>query len=109
MKSRKMLFVVFVFVMMLISCNPEMPISVTYREALFDKSLVAQFHNNSDRYLIVLVKLENKTLSETKNGKLELAPRETKEIGWAEGWKFVSGEYITITHEDYSVKTVRAP
>ena len=86
-----------------------MPVSVTYRKAMLDNSLVAQFNNNSDRYLTVVLKFENKTLNQEKSGFIELAPRETKEIGWAEGWKFMSGEYITLSHEDYSTRTVRMP
>ena len=94
----------------LVGCSkPEMPVSVSYRTALLDSSLVAQFHNNSDRHLTVVVKFENRTLNQQKDGYIGLAPRETKEIGWVEGWKFMSGEYITMSHEDYATRTVRMP
>ncbi len=89
--------------------KPAMPVSVTSREATLDKSLVAQFRNNSNRHLTVLVRFENKTLGQVKDGYIEIAPLETKEIGWMEGWKFMSGEYVTLAHEDYAAQTVRVP
>ena len=86
-----------------------MPISVSYRAAQFDNSLVARFHNNSDRHLSIVMKFENRTLNQQKSGYIDIAPQQTIEIGWAEGWKFMSSEYITMTHEDYSTKTLRIP
>jgi ABC-type uncharacterized transport system auxiliary subunit len=104
------LFLMLLIALTLLGCSkPNMPISVTYRKAVFDNSLVAQFNNNSDRYLTIILKFENKTLKQERSGFIEIAPRETKEIGWAEGWKFMSGEYITISHEDYATETVRMP
>lgn len=89
--------------------KPDMPVSITWREAKLDSSLVAQFRNNSNRHLAVMTRFENKTLNQTKEGYLELPPMETIEIGWMEGWKFMSGEYLTLAHEDYKTLSVRMP
>jgi hypothetical protein len=94
---------------LLMSCKPAMPITVSFRTALLNNSLVAQFHNNSNRYLTLVVVLENKTLNQREERQIDLGPLETKEIGWAEGWKVMSGEYITVLQDDYSSLKVRAP
>ena len=90
--------------------SKDVPVKVEFREARFDKSLVAKFWNSTkDKYLVVIVTFRNETLNQTKKGSLELAPNETKEIGWAEGWKFVSGETIKIEHADYSTIKIKVP
>lgn len=104
------LFCAFLAAFVLAGCSkPEMPVVVTYRKAMLDNSLVAQFHNNSERYLTVVVKFENRTLNQQKSGYIKIGPRENVEIGWTDGWKFMSGEYITLTHEDYNTQVVRIP
>ena len=89
--------------------KPEVPVTVTFRTSPFSNGLVAQFHNNSNRHLAVVLDFQNKTLHQEKNGYIEIEPSATKEIGWLEGWKFMSGETITISHEDYSTVTLRVP
>ena len=94
----------------LTSCSkPSMPVSISFRPAKLDSSLVGQFKNNSNRYLTIVLTFENKTLNQRKKGYIELPPMSTKEIGWQEGWSFMSGEYVTISHEDYSTKKERVP
>jgi hypothetical protein len=89
--------------------KPPMPVSVSFRTATFGSGLVAQFKNTSSRYLTVVLYFENRTLHQSTNGYIELTPLDMKEIGWAEGWKFMSGEYIVVSHEDYSTLSVRVP
>lgn len=104
------LLVALLMALTLVGCSkPDMPVSVSFRPALLDNSLVARFRNKSDRHLTVVVKFENRTLNQQMSSYIVLGPRETKEIGWLEGWAFMSGEYITMSHEDYSTKTVRVP
>lgn len=86
-----------------------LPVSVTFREAIFDESLVVQFRNTSGKYLVVVVKTVNTTLNQEKEGYVELPPGKLVEGGWAEGWKYVSGEVITIRHDDYATKKVTVP
>lgn len=81
--------------------KPEMPISVSTRQALFGAGLVAQFTNNSDRFLAVIATFKNPTTSQQESFRLDLSPKSLKEVGHLEGWTFVSGDEINIQHNDY--------
>jgi hypothetical protein len=90
--------------------SDDVPVKVEFRKALLDSSLVGQFRNTTtDKYLVVVVTLRNKTTNEVKSGLLKIGPNETNEIGWAQGWSFVSGETIKIEHSDYSSVKVKVP
>lgn len=89
--------------------KPDLPVTVTYRESMVGQGYVAQFRNQSDRYLTVVVEFENKTLNDRKRGYIELAAGGTQEIGWMEGWKFTSGETIELSHDDYRPRSYRIP
>ncbi len=88
---------------------PEMPILIKYREALMGAGLVGSFQNTSNRHLSVLVALENPSMNQAKNFRLDLAPGEVKEIGHLEGWVFSSGDKISITHHEYQPENVSIP
>lgn len=87
----------------------DLPITVSFRKAMLDSSLVAQFHNNSDVSIKVLVKIENRTTKEIKQGEIIVPAKGKEEIGWAEGWRFVPGEAIEINHADYRNMKVIVP
>jgi hypothetical protein len=92
-----------------INSLPEMPIAVTYREALLGNGLASAFQNNSNRHLAVLVSFENPSMSQRKSFRLDLAPGEAKEIGHMEGWAFASGDKITVSHDEYRTEVVSIP
>lgn len=81
--------------------KPDLPISVKYRESILSKGYVTQFHNNSDKHLKVKITIASETTGKTKQGVLEIAPKSFKEIGWAEGWQFASGESIEVFNAAY--------
>ncbi len=85
------------------------PVVVTFRGALLDNSLVAQFRNVSGKYLSPVVSLENPTLNHSKRFYIKLGPNEQKEFGWGEGWAFASGERIKIVHDGYRDVEVKVP
>jgi hypothetical protein len=87
----------------------DLPITVSFRKAMLDSSLVAQIHNNSDVSMKVLVKIHNRTTKETKQGEFIIPAKGQEEIGWAEGWRFVPGEAIEVTHADYKDLKVTVP
>lgn len=89
--------------------KPELPLTVEFRTAMLGSGLVAKFKNTSSRNLGIKATFENKTFAEAKVDRLLLRPFETVERGWAEGWQFMSGESITLEHEDYSPKTLKVP
>jgi hypothetical protein len=89
--------------------KPELPVIVTFRNSIGGSSLVAQYRNTSGRHLTVSLSLRNPTLKEYKNVALDIRPYGTTEHGWAEGWKYVSGEVITIIHADYETAKITVP
>ena len=89
--------------------KPKMPVQITFRQAALGQGYVLQLKNESTRHLAVAVVLENKTLNERQEGYLEIAPAGQTEHGWLQGWKFVSGETITLSHEDYQDLQARVP
>jgi ribosomal protein L10 len=90
-------------------CKPEMPVSVSFRNALVGKSLVAQIHNNSNATMKIVVEVSSPTTGETKKAEFVIGGKEMKEFGWAEGWQFVSGESIRIHNADYADLKVKVP
>ena len=88
------------------SRKPELPISVTFRKAALDTSLVAQFNNHSASAIKVLVEIHSNATGVTKQAEIIIDGEQTKEIGWAEGWRFVPGENIKVKHGDYKTLEV---
>jgi len=89
--------------------KPAIPIIFTYRESSVGMGYVGGFENRSGKHLAVRVNLRNETLNQEVTEYLSFSPHETKEIGWLEGWQFVSGEEIIISHSDYSDARYRIP
>ena len=88
---------------------PELPISLSFRKAEFGKGLVAQFTNKSDRYLKIAVDVINTTTKNKHAQYIEVGPNQYQEIGWAEGWSFASGEWITLTLVGYKKAVYKVP
>ena len=86
-----------------------MPISVTFRRAALDTSLVAQLRNNSGSTMKIVVQVESRTTGQSKQAELVVGSTEMTEVGWAEGWRFVSGETMRIHHADYKDLVVTVP
>lgn len=89
--------------------KPELPVAVSFRNAVLDKSLVAQFHNNSDTTMKVVVEMSSRTTDQSKKAELVIGGKAMTEVGWAEGWRFVSGESIRIHHSDYRDVKIKVP
>ena len=98
-----------VVILLVTSCSqmskPDLPVRILQRESLVKEGLVAQFHNESGRRLVVDVVLEDKGNQNRKAGALVLEANGMAELGWAEGWKFDKGDKITISHKDYRIST----
>lgn len=88
---------------------PELPVDVSYRNSEIGQGYVAILQNKSDRYLAVKISLYNATRNESKTLDLDLPSHKDVEIGWLEGWKFVSSDSIKIYHPEYTEKIVRIP
>lgn len=81
--------------------KPDLPVIISYRQAMMGDGLVAQFTNNSDRFLSIVATFLNPTTNQHMTTRLDLAPKAVKEIGHMEGWAFSSGDQLTIQNNDY--------
>jgi len=89
--------------------RPELPVRVTYRPSAGGTSMVAQYRNDSAKYLSIAVDLENPTLHKSKTITLNIGPNGVIEDGWAQGWAYKSGDTIKINHADYERKDLVVP
>lgn len=89
--------------------KPDMPVEITYRQSLVGQGYVLQFHNTSTRLLRVAVRIRDSATGQVKELPLEMPGGKTAEIGWLEGWKFVSGDQVTVRHEEYADKLYLIP
>lgn len=89
--------------------KPEMPISISVRQAIIGAGLVAQITNHSDKFLAVVATFENPTMNQKKSFRLDLSPKSGKEVGHLEGWTFATGDKVLIKHNDYEAlnKTIQ--
>jgi hypothetical protein len=89
--------------------KPNLPIEVSFRSSIGGGSLVAQYKNTSSSHLTVLVALRNPTVGHEMTVTLSLGPNRVAEHGWVQGWSYMSGETISVTHADYEAMEVRVP
>ena len=83
------------------SAKPNIPVRISIREALTGDGLVAQFSNNSNRFIAIAATFTNPTTNESLTTRIDISPNDTKEIGHIEGWIFESGDEILLEHSDY--------
>ncbi len=89
--------------------KPKLPIEITYRHSHLGEGYVVNFYNPTRKYIQVKATFENPTFSEKKTTILSISPRSQIEYGWMEGWKFSSGEFITLEHADYLPLKTKLP
>lgn len=86
------------------------PVEVSFYDDKSGHGLTARFYNSSDKHIAVRVAFENKTLNQGIYGYLEFSPGQTIDVGWRNSdWKFMSGETVTISHEDYNMSEIKVP
>jgi len=101
-------FALVAFVFYVQTTRLQIPVSVTFRHAIADNSLVAQIHNNSGSTMKILVVIQGQ-MGESKQAELVVSPDQPAEIGWAQGWRFVSGEKLRIHNQQYRDLWFTAP
>ena len=87
--------------------KPALPIDVTFRAAALGQGYVATLRNEADKHLTFWVRFRNETLRSSDERVLSLKPFETVEVGWMEGWKFLSGDMIELYHADYQISAYK--
>ena len=89
--------------------TPEVPVTVSYRQAFAGPGLVAVFRNTSLKTLSVLATFFNPTTGQQRSSQLTITPQGVAEIGHAEGWAFASGDKITLKGADYREVSAQVP
>jgi hypothetical protein len=88
---------------------PSLPIDITYRESLVGEGYVAVFTNPTRKHFRIVVSMVNPTTGETKRGALDIAPLQIRELGWAEDWKFMSGDRLTVSLAGHQTLSAHIP
>ena len=80
--------------------KPRLPVTITKRQSLLGQGLVAVLTSESEKTLVIDVSV-GRNNGASKDGRLVVEAGKSKEIGWAEGWQFESGDWIYLSHRDY--------
>lgn len=80
---------------------PLLPVEVGYRAALVGPGLVLKVKNNSSRTLSILANLNNPTMHNIRNYRLDISPGTTSEVGHLEGWVLASGDRVVLSNVEY--------
>lgn len=92
-----------------IANQPEIPVRVTFRKALFSSGNVASFANISGQIIAITGNIERPSSGQSHSFELTIDRGQTKEIGEREGWAFVPGDTITLSQPDHKSLAIRAP
>lgn len=87
------------------------PIDVSFRGSLMFGGKVLQVKNTTtDKHLSCLMTVRNDTHHQEKTFSFALPPRETQEVGVREiGWRFYTGESVTIDVEGFKTYRCKVP
>jgi hypothetical protein len=89
--------------------GPPVPVSISYRESAVGRGKVAVVSNQSGDTLNVLVAHDSPARGRHKTGYLNLPPGRSVEIGWLEGWRFESGDRVSVSHAGFQPQSVLIP
>lgn len=89
--------------------KPALPVVISFRSSFLGQGIVAVLENTSERYLTVVLNVRNPTLSNLRRFTLELAPKSREDFGHLEGWRFASGDELTLFHNDFNALRLVVP
>jgi septal ring factor EnvC (AmiA/AmiB activator) len=86
----------------------EMPVSVGFRDALLGSGRVLIMHNKTGKPLSLIVTAMDATSKKTKTFRIVVDGGLSRELGYAEGWAFASGDSVELACAGYDpiVKSV---
>jgi uncharacterized coiled-coil protein SlyX len=93
----------------LASQKPGLPVVVSFRPSYLGQGMVAEIQNTSPRFLTAVLVARNPTLSTVRRFNLELPPEATVAFGHLEGWRFASGDELTLYHDSFAAARVVVP
>lgn len=91
------------------SAQPDLPVKIVVRDSVVGEGYVVQFHNEANQRFVLTVCIENKAGKDRTERTLPIGPSEMQELGWVQGWKFASGDRITVKHDKYKSSTATVP
>lgn len=91
------------------SSKPALPVKVGFRKSYLGIGLVAMIENTSAHYLTMVITTRNPTLSTVRRFKIEIAPGDDLAFGHNDGWKFSSGDELSLYHDDYRALKLTVP
>lgn len=91
------------------SGKPELPVVVSFRKSWLGIGLVAVIENTSTHYLTLVMTARNPTLSTVKRFQIEVASGDDLAFGHNDGWKFTSGDELSLYHDDYKAFKLTVP
>lgn len=85
--------------------KPELPVTVSFRQAMMGPGNVAIFSTTIKSPVSILVTLHSSALGTTKQFELHLESSHSTELGHIEGAVIENGDTITIENQNYSPAT----
>jgi hypothetical protein len=80
-----------------------LPIEAGFRRAPAGQGVILVVRNASKRHLSLEATAKRPRSGEQKTFRLEVEPGKTAELGYREGWLFVSGDTVALSHKDYAL------
>jgi hypothetical protein len=80
----------------------DLPVEASFRREPAGKGLTLLLTNKSKRHLSLEAMVKRPRLKQTKTFQLEVPPGATTELGYRQGWSFVSGDTVSLIHESYN-------
>lgn len=82
--------------------KPRLPVGGMTRDSISGRTKVLQLTSEADRAYIIDVKVKRPATGITKTFSYKSEPGKTEEIGWAEGWGFVDGDEVVLSHPEFA-------
>lgn len=89
--------------------KPALPVMLSFRKSWLGIGLVAVIENASSHHLVLAMAVRNPALSTARRFRIEIAPGDDLVFGHAEGWKFASGDELSLYHVDYKTLRLTVP
>lgn len=86
-----------------------LPVTVSVRDSVIGVGRVVEFSNCTPRYLVVKVSATNPTFGTNQVFAVDLPGHAMRPMGWLEGWKFASGDRVTLEQSGYAPTVIQIP
>lgn len=91
------------------SGKPELPVEVSFRKSWLGMGLVAVIENTSSQYLTLVMMVRNPTLATAQRFKIEIKPGDDIAFGHDDGWRFTSGDELSLYNDHYRTLKLQVP